>query len=142
MILNRFSFKTFLLVLLTASLLFCQSCGNKKTIRGSEFIPRDILVQVISDMHIMDGITNDMHYYRKYNPVDSIDLYSSIFVKHETSKDQFAVTISEYSKYPDLLNEVYDEVLMNLNLLLDKIEAEEKEEKLEKSSKKKIPKDL
>ncbi|MDA3822465.1 MAG: DUF4296 domain-containing protein [Bacteroidales bacterium] len=116
-----------------------QSCGNKKTIKGSEYIPREVLVQVISDMHIMDGITNDMIYYWKYNPIDSIVLFSSIYEKYDTSKDQYERTIGEYSKYPELLNEVYDEVLMNLNQKLDKIEAEDKEEKM---AKRKISKHL
>lgn len=125
MILNRLLIKNFLLVFISASLLLCLSCGNKKKISGSEFIPRDVLVQVISEIHLMDGITNDMNYYRKYNPVDSIDLYSSIYEKYETSRAQYEHTINEYSKYPDLLNDVYDEVLMYLSQLQDEIEKEE-----------------
>jgi len=141
MILNKFSLKAFVFAFISASILIFASCGNKKKITGSEFIPREVLVQVLTDMHIMDGTTNDMKYYRKYNPVDTIDLYSSIFEKYEISQDEYEITISEYSKYPDLLNKVYDDVLMTLNQLLDKIEEEEKAEKKEESSKKRVSKD-
>ena len=112
----------YLLLILPAFYLLSFGCGQRTKIKGAEFIPKDILVQVISDMHIIDGITNDMKYYRKYNPGDSIDLYSSIFEKYNVDSEMYELTINEYSKYPQLLDEVYDEVLMKLNLLQDKVE--------------------
>jgi len=82
-------------------------------------------VQVLMDMHLMDGITNDMKYYRKFNPGDSIDIYGPIFKKYEIDREKYDRTIEEYSKYPQLMDEVYDQVLMQLNLLQDKVESEE-----------------
>ncbi len=99
------------------------SCNGDKKIKGSEFIQRDVFVKVLTDMHLMDGITNDMKYYRKFTPADSIDLYSSIFEKYGVTRDLYMHTVEEYSKYPELFNDIYDEVLMNLNMLLEEVEA-------------------
>ncbi|MCA1747702.1 MAG: DUF4296 domain-containing protein, partial [Bacteroidales bacterium] len=85
----------------------------------------------ITDIHLIDGITNDMQYYRKFNPGDSIDMYSSIFDKYNVDRRMYERTINEYSKYPQLLDKVYDEVLMELKLLQDKIEMKEEEDRLE-----------
>lgn len=103
------------------------ACNRKKKISGDQYIDRDVLVQVIMDMHLIDGITNDMRYYRKFNPDDSIDIYSPIFEKYNINREMYDRTISEYSKYPKLMDDVYDDVLMQLNLLQDRIESEENE---------------
>lgn len=116
------------LVLTAAFILLLPACSQKEKIHGKEFIPRDDLVHIITDIHLMDGITNDMRFYRKYNPEDSIDLYGSIFEKYNTDKDQYKRTIEEYSKYPELLDEVYDEVIMQLNLIIEKEESFEEED--------------
>jgi hypothetical protein len=132
MILNR---KTnlpilILLVLLVGSVT-TNGCKREKKITGKEYIPRDVLVNVITEIHLIDGITNDMQYYRRFNPGDSIDMYSSIFEKYNVDRRMYERTIDEYSKYPQLLDKIYDEVLMELKLLQDKVEMEEEREKPE-----------
>ena len=106
-------------------------CSREKKITGKEYIPKKILVKVITDIHLMDGITNDISYYRKYNPGDSIDIYSPIFDKYNVDREMYDRTIKKYSKSPQLLDEVYDQVLMDLKILQDKIEMEEEKERTE-----------
>ncbi len=129
MILNRSNLSTTAFLLLFAFSISFSGCSREKKITGKEFIPKSVLVKVIVDIHLMDGITNDMSYYHKYNPGDSIDLYGPIFDKYNVDREMFDRTIREYSKYPQLLDEVYDQVLMELKLLQDKIEMEEEEER-------------
>ncbi len=117
--------------MLFAFIISFSSCSREKKITGKEYIPREVLVKVITDIHLMDGITNDMSYYRKYNPGDSIDMYGPIFDKYDVDREMYDRTIKEYSKYPQLLNEVYDQVLMDLKILQDKIEMEEEKKKTE-----------
>lgn len=117
-------------VLALIILLGGAACSRKKKISGNEYIDREVLVHVIMDMHLIDGITNDMKYYRKFNPDDSIDIYKPIFKKYNIDREMYDRTISEYSKYPKLMDDVYDEVLMQLNLLQDRIENED-EDKVE-----------
>jgi hypothetical protein len=98
------------------------SCGKKKSISGKEFIPHDSLVQILTELHLMDGVTNDTRFYHKFNPGDSVDMYTWIFEKHSITKEKYELTIKEYSKYPELLDQIYDEVLMQLTLKLEKEE--------------------
>jgi hypothetical protein len=131
MILNRSNFTLLVLLALLTGSVTINGCKREKKITGKEYIPRDVLVNVITDIHLIDGITNDMKYYRKFNPGDSIDMYSSIFEKYNVDRRMYERTINEYSKHPQLLDQVYDEVLMELKLLQDKIEMEEEEERPE-----------
>jgi hypothetical protein len=132
MILNKKSnLPLLILLVLLAGNVTLNGCKREKKITGKEYIPRDVLVNVITEIHLIDGITNDMRYYRKFNPGDSIDMYSSIFEKYDVNRRMYERTIDEYSKYPQLLDKVYDEVLMELKLLQDKVEMEEEEDKPE-----------
>lgn len=108
-----------------AMLLGNGACKGEKKISGKEYIEKETLVKVITDMHLVDGITNDMRFYRKFNPEDSVDIYGPIFNKYGIDREMYDRTIAEYSKYPKLMDEVYDQVLMQLNLLQDQVENEE-----------------
>jgi hypothetical protein len=101
-------------------------CSKKKQISGKEFVPREVLVDVLVDIHLADGITNDRKFYRRYEGVDSIDLLGPILEKHNITLHMFDTTMYEYSRYPLLLDQVYNDVLMKLNIMLDEIDQEEK----------------
>lgn len=129
MLLNRFKTRSIIVISLFLYLLITTNCSQKKKIKGPEIIPQEVFVQVITDIYLMDGVTNDMKYYRKYNPHDSIDIYSSIFDKYGVSSKMYKNTIEEYSKYPKLFDDVYDDVLKQLNSLQDQVESEIETEK-------------
>ncbi|MCK4749906.1 MAG: DUF4296 domain-containing protein [Bacteroidales bacterium] len=99
-------------------------CIQKKAISGKEFIPREVLVDMLVDIHLMDGVSNDRKFYRRFTDVDSIDLLSPILQKHQVSFEMFDTTLFEYSRHPDLFDQVYNDVLMKLNVMLDENENE------------------
>lgn len=101
------------------------SCTKKKQISGNEFVPREVLVEVLVDIHLIDGITNDRKFYRRYIDVDSIDLLTPIFNKYHITLELFDITMTEYSRYPQLLDQVYNDVLMQLNVMLDENDKQE-----------------
>ena len=115
------------LSLLLFSLLLLAACMKKDSITDKAFITKDVLVEVLTEIHLIDGITEDRKYYRKYNFNDSIDLMSPVFEKHNITREQFDTTIAEYSRYPELLDKVYDEVIMKLNLMLDENDEQNEE---------------
>jgi hypothetical protein len=100
-------------------------CIKKKHIAGKAFIPREVFVDVLVDIHLVDGITNDRKFYRRYPEVDSIDILGPILEKYQVSKQMFDTTMFEYSRYPELLDQVYNDVLMKLNIMLDENDQEE-----------------
>ena len=123
-------FRAFYLLLLLV-VLIPDGCIGKKQISGKEFIPREVFVDVLVDIHLMDGITNDRKFYRRYENVDSIDYLGPIFEKHRVTLQMFDTTMYMYSRNPELLDQVYNDVLMKLNIMLDENDQEEEPNKPE-----------
>ena len=87
------------------ALLLPYSCSKKTEITGKEFIPREEFVNVLVDIHLVDGITNDRKFYRRYE-CDSVDMLSPILEKHQVSRQTFDTTMFEYSRHPRIFDEV------------------------------------
>jgi hypothetical protein len=103
------------LLLLTLLLIGCE---KKQQISGKQFVDRDILVDMLVDIHLIDGTTNDRKFHRKYD-VDEIDLLTPILEKYQVSKSMLDTTLAEYSRHPELFDQVYNDVLIKLNVMLD-----------------------
>jgi hypothetical protein len=112
-------------ILLIICISIPAGCLKKKQISGKEFIPREVLVDVLVDIHLVDGVTNDRKFFRRYENVDSIDVLGPILDKYNISRQMFDTTIYEYSRYPLLFDQVYNEVLMKLNIMLDENDQSE-----------------
>ena len=125
MISNRSSLPGTIMILASIIVLLTTGCGEKKQIKGKEFVPRDEMVDMMVDIHLLDGITNDVIYYRMYNPNDSIDLYGNVFMEFGYDRATFDSTLQEYARYPYILDALYDDVMMKLNLMLDQMNQEE-----------------
>jgi len=106
--------------------LILTSCSDDPAkIRNRDLIERDKFINILTDMHIMDAITNDPKYFRKFDASDSVDIYSSIFEEYEVTKAEFDSTVSAYSKQPDAYLKIYDEVILELNYRLDTLKENE-----------------
>lgn len=112
------------LLLLLVMMLAAPGCLKKKAITGKEFIQPDVLVNVLVDIHLMDAMTNDRKFHRRYE-ADSIDLFSPILEKYGVTQQMFDTTMYEYSRYPELLDQIYSEVLIKLNVMLDENDQDE-----------------
>jgi hypothetical protein len=114
-----------LISIIFLSVLILQACGDDITrFRKDRVIPEPALVDILVDIHLMDAITNGSGFYRKYEGIDSVDIYSNIFQKHGVSKADFDTTVAIYSRQPDLYLQVYDKVMLKLNLRIDELTAE------------------
>ena len=118
---DRLPYPGILILLLVLTFTACQ---KKKGITGDEFIERDVLVDVLVDIHLMDGVTQDRKFGRKYD-VDSLDIFTPILEKHQVTKQMFDTTMFVYSRNPELLDKVYNDVLIKLNVMLDENNKEE-----------------
>ncbi|MCD4709863.1 MAG: DUF4296 domain-containing protein [Bacteroidales bacterium] len=105
------------LILLLLVMTFT-ACQKQKSITGKEFMEREVLVEVLVDIHLVDGVTNDRKFHRRYD-VDSIDVLSPILEKHQVSRQMFDTTMFVYTRNPELLDQVYNDVLIKLNVMLD-----------------------
>lgn len=116
---HRILFSVILLITLILS-----ACKREKSISGDEFLERDVLIEVLVDIHLMDGVTQDRKFNRKYE-ADSIDVLTPILEKHQVSQQMFDTTMYVYTRNPKLLDEVYNDVLLRLNVMLDENSKEE-----------------
>jgi hypothetical protein len=94
-------------------MLFLSACGGKKV--PPEILQRDDMAEVLTDVHLVDGRiysipnqTPDTLY--KYE----LNRYIRVFQQHNTDSVQFRKSLQYYSKHPDLLDEVYTQVVQNL----------------------------
>ena len=112
--------------LLLVLLIVTAACKEKETITGKAFMKREVLVDVLVDIHLADGVTNDRKFNRKFD-ADSIDVLSPILEKHQVSREMFDTTLKVYSRYPEIFDQVYNDVLIKLNVMLDETDKEEAE---------------
>lgn len=101
-------------------------CNREKKITGKEFIEREVLIEVLVDIHLVDGATQDRKFSRKFE-ADSVDVLSPILEKYQVSRKMFDTTMYVYTRHPELLDAVYNDVLIKLNVMLDENSKEEVE---------------
>jgi len=117
----RFRYSTILILLLALTFTACQ---KKKNISGKKFVEREVLVDLLVDIHLMDGVTQDRKFGRKFD-VDSVDILTPIFDKYQVTRQMFDTTMFVYSRNPALLDGVYNDVLIKLNVMLDENNKED-----------------
>ena len=111
-------------ILLLLMVLTLTACKNEKSISGKAYVEREVLVDVLVDIHLMDGVTQDRKFSRKYD-TDSINVLIPILEKHQVSRQMFDTTMYVYSRSPKLLDAVYNDVLIKLNVMLDENSKEQ-----------------
>ena len=111
-------------LMLLLLLITFNACQSRKSITGKEFVEREVLVNMLVDIHLADGVTNDRKFNRRFD-VDSIDVLSPILEKYHVSRKKFDTTMYVYARNPELLDQVYNDVLIKLNVMLDQISEEE-----------------
>jgi len=110
-------------IMLSLVLLTPSGCLKKKEIRGDAFVEKEMFIDILVDIHLAEGISNDRKFHLRFE-ADSVDLINPIFEKYGITRQMFDTTMYAYSRYPDLMDEVYNEVLIDLNIMLDENDQE------------------
>lgn len=92
-------------------LFACQ--GKEKTVSiPSTVLPREKMAQTLTDLHLAEAeatvFMNDSTHR------DSIS-FEKVFIKNKITKAQYDESISFYISHPELLNEIYQEVVNQLS---------------------------
>lgn len=103
--------------------LIITGCLQKKNIRGDDFVEREVLVDMLVDIHLAEGVANDRKFHHRFD-ADSVDMLGPILQKYGVTRQKFDTTMYTYSRYPELMDEVYNEVLIKLNVMLDENDQE------------------
>jgi hypothetical protein len=103
------------------SFLLILGCNTHHGIKKKYLLDRDVFVNLLVDIHLAYAIQGSPEYHEFSREYDSIDIHFWIFNKYGIEKAAFDSTMSYYTKKPEDLIKVYDEVIMRLNQLQDSI---------------------
>jgi len=78
-----------------------------------ETIEDEVMVQVLTDIHVADAILQDVA-NRELKDSLYLQYYERIFFQHGVTQTQFDQTIEKIRRDPEKLNELYTEVLDEL----------------------------
>ena len=116
-------FNYFFFLNITCATLFLVCSCNKKAVE----IPKGILtkqelVPVLADMHLAQAAAglNQFSDTARYNLNEYSD---AIFKLHHISKEKYDSSLSFYSSHPDLLDEIYQEVINELSKKQSEVSA-------------------
>jgi len=98
--------------------LVLASCGRTPP---RYLIPEEKLVPMLVDFHLVYALQQSPDFSDVIEMADSLDPYSNIFEKHGYTKTEFDTTLYWYTRNPEYLEEVYNDVIMRLQQIHDSI---------------------
>src|SRR4030042_2922369 len=114
---------TFRLVVFGISLLLITGCNSHREFKKKYLLDREDLVNVLVDIHLANALQGSPEFYKISRVYDSIDTNSMIFSKYGIEKASFDSTLAYYTKKPEILTSIYDEVIMHLTQIQDSIKV-------------------
>jgi len=105
-------------------LIFAMGCQSKNKV-----IPRNELVKILVDVHLLDGAIQHAKYKDEIQVPDSIDMYDYVLEKHGYSQAQFDSSMSYYSRYPRKFEQIYQEVLSKLNRMETRVKEDQEKQR-------------
>lgn len=90
------------------------SCGSNKKEVPDNIIPKDKIVDVISDIELTQALIK-----LKFNNTDSLinqsQLFNEMYAKHNTSQEQFNNSLAFYAQDPKKMDTIYAKVITKLS---------------------------
>lgn len=104
--------KKYLILVLT---VFMVACSFNKT--PDYVIPQDDMVDIIVDIHLMDGLMSVRSIQEELTQADTSNYYDLIFEKYGYSRADFDTSVFYYGKNINKYDKIYEEVLNELTSL-------------------------
>ena len=104
-------------------------CNNNQK---KHVIPKDDFVDILVDIHLLDGIMRQPNFKNSLTKNDTTNYYDAILRTHNYTREQFDSTIEYYSKDIREFDNIYQDVLSNLNQMEAEAEDELEQQKNEK----------
>jgi len=107
------SFPGFLL-LFFCGMIFFSSCVKKPVTIPKDVMSKEELVPVLVDIHLAQAVLNmsQLNDSSRYNIRDYLDF---IFKSHHITQRSYDTSMAFYTLHPELLNEIYEEVISELS---------------------------
>jgi hypothetical protein len=99
-------------------LLAVMTVGCEKPVveKPQNLIPRDRMVQIITDMHLAESVYQNRRYSSdQVIQFTEADFYYSVLHKYQVADSTFEKSVIYYSSFPTEFEKIYSRVLDNLN---------------------------
>lgn len=108
------------IILFFSAMLMFAACSDSNKV-PKEFIQREEMVDLLMDLHIVDGSMNNIiqipDTMYKYGTIRYLDL----FKRYHTDSTQFRHSLQFYTTRPEMLQDMYDEVQKKLTARSDSV---------------------
>ncbi|MCB2196836.1 MAG: DUF4296 domain-containing protein [Bacteroidetes bacterium] len=101
-------------------------------------IPKEDMVNIIRDIHLTDGMLTISDVRRDLARQDTINYYDAIFENYGYKRADFDTSIYYYSKEINTFDEIYKEVLNQLNEMETLLKEDDKKEEEQDEPKKDV----
>lgn len=92
------------------------SCGKKTVSIPSDVLPKKQMIEVMTDVQLAEAAKDvAMSEDKTKNTIQ--EYYAFIFNKHRITKEQFQKSFDFYKTHPELMEEIYSEVINRLSEL-------------------------
>lgn len=90
------------------------SCSTKQEIPSTDVIPQNQMVEILKEIELAQaaikiGVAN------KDSTIYENSFFQSIFLKYNTTQEQFNSSLKFYGTHPEILEELYDKVITELS---------------------------
>lgn len=106
--------------ILLFTLVFAWGCNKERKV-----IPRDEMVSVLVQVHLMDGATQIAQYNPEVSVPDTLNVYEAVLENYGYTKAQFDSSIQYYSKDLRKFDRIYQEVLSRLNKMETEVQEQQ-----------------
>ena len=115
---------TSLVISFTFTFLF--SCSHKTDSVPSRIIPKDKMVDVLVDVHLAEAAADNHGLKSPQIDMMMAARYDSVFQKHGITFEEFKSSYDYYLAHPDVLSEIYSEVVNKLTTMESKANSARK----------------
>ncbi|HEY0896936.1 MAG TPA: DUF4296 domain-containing protein [Sphingobacteriaceae bacterium] len=117
------------LLALFSGLIFLVSCTRTETPAG--LLEREKMIAVLTDVHMVEAYSGTVMDADSMKQVLA-DYMNLVYQKHQTDSVQFRKSLKYYSRLPKELNQMYDQVVRNLETQQNELKKERKKEPVKK----------
>jgi len=110
-----FCFRKYIVAVL-ALFFVVSACDKPVVTKPKKLVPRDRMVDMLTDMHIGESIFQNRHYSaEQVIQLTEADFYYSVLKKHKVADSTFEQSLIYYSSLPNEFEKIYSRVLNKLN---------------------------
>ena len=106
--------KTVFFCLTVVVLSFSLSCGNSQSVDASEIVPREEMIEILTDIQIFESVNQ----IRKDRSKEGFELYRAykwVFEQHDITEEIFRRSLEHYAEDPIDFEAIYDEVMIRIS---------------------------